>query len=436
MNSFRSALGTLTCGLLTVAACTDAPDPTQPGTDPEPAAPEQVAGDASFDANALAQDIPGFGGFFIDANGVATVRLIDPDQRAAAERILGPRLRSLDAGPSLRIIKADYTAAQLNTWVQQAVPEVLGLPGVVLVDNDEERNRLLVGVKTRTAEPAVRGAMARIGVQRDAVIVEEMGPIVEAASLRDQVRPLLGGLQIGWIKTLFGIKMGKVCTLGFNAINPPSTRQSFITNSHCTQTRASTSSPTKFFQPNAPLVSSSLVPIGTEVEDRPFWSLWLLPLTACPAMRRCRWSDAARVNYNSGLVPRRGRLARTSESGSRTIVGEWTITEEDGSPVVGVTFHKVGRTTGWSSGRVTNTCAFAPVEDTTIILMCQDIVKAKVDGGDSGSPVFSRSFVNPSSTNVKLRGILWGSQIRDGATHFVMSSIKMIEREMGPLTTH
>jgi hypothetical protein len=412
----RMARTTLASTLVALAACGDAREPTHPDTDPSPDSPPQQAQDTSFDSDPLAQAIPGFGGFFIDARGVPTVRLTSLEARATAERVLQPSLRSLDMGPALQVIKADYTAKQLDAWVRLASPEVLALRGVVFVDNNEELNRVTVGVETRAAESAVRAIMTRLGIQREAVIVQQAGPIVEAVTLRDRVRPVVGGLQIFWTRGTSAF----VCTLGFNAFNPPSTQRGFITNSHCTRARGNVASPTPYFQAVSP------DRIGTEIEDPPFFTS-----SGCPAGRQCRFSDAARANYNT-TTSQLGRIARTTGPGSLTIAGRWTITGE-GQPTMGMRLHKVGRTTGWSFGAVTITCANVNVSGSNITMICQDVVRANVAGGDSGSPVFRRN--SSTGFNVTLRGILWGETLIGGNVHFVMSRMQMIERELGALTT-
>jgi hypothetical protein len=108
-------------------------------------------------------------------------------------------------------------------------------------------------------------------------------------------------------------------------------------------------------------------------------------------------------------------------------VGDFTITAE-GSAAAGQTVNKVGRTTGWSQGRVTNTCVDTNLSGTSITELCQNFVTATVGSGDSGSPVF----VIGGGTNVTLVGILWGGS---GSSTFVYSPITNVEQELGALTT-
>jgi hypothetical protein len=408
----------LALSLLAAAACSDTSNPTQPGTRPEPGPSQPPAPDADFSSSALARAIPGLGGFYIDANGVATVRLTDLAGRAAADRVLRPQLKALGAGPELKVIKADYTAQQLEAWFQRASPQLLALRGVVFVDNDEQQNRVTVGVESRAVGSSVRSVLRRLGIQSEAVRVEEVGPVYQAITLQDRVRPVVGGLQIHWFRGTSGF----LCSLGFNALNAGDARRSFLTNSHCTRVQGSVTPPltnySQHLSPNA---------IGTEVEDPRFFTGGV-----CPAFRRCRRSDAARAVYNSSTSAAFRTIARTSGAGSIAIVGSWVITAES-NPIVGQVLNKVGRTTGWSFGRVTRTCVTVNVSGTNITLICQDIVHANVGAGDSGSPVFRR--LTSTGTDVALNGLLWGGTTIRGVTHFVMSHISLIEAELGALAT-
>lgn len=101
---------------------------------------------------------------------------------------------------------------------------------------------------------------------------------------------------------------------------------------------------------------------------------------------------------------------------------------------MGETANKVGRTTGWTYGPVIETCINSIVlgAEKPIIQLCQTRVRAGVDGGDSGSPVFRPQGNSGRST---LLGILWGGSV-SGEVTFVFSPMFNIERELGLLATH
>jgi hypothetical protein len=230
------------------------------------------------------------------------------------------------------------------------------------------------------------------------------------ATLRSKLRPVVGGLQINF--------PGFLCSIGFNALR--NGQRSFITASHCTNTQGGVEA-TPYFQPTQ---QAAPVKIATEVSD-PGYSH---NKTGCPAGFRCRFSDASRAAYASIATSNLGRIAKTTgpNNNSITIQGSFSVTAE-GKALVGQTVGKVGRTTGWTTGKVTNTCVNVGVDGTDIAQLCQTIVQARVGPGDSGSPVFK------GSSNVTLVGILWGGN--DTGTQFVYSPIANVERELGALTT-
>jgi hypothetical protein len=397
--------------VLLASACSDTTQPTSP-SDP-PAGLEPISGlQQPDDPVALARQVPGFGGFFFDAEGVPTIYLKEASRRGTAERALQPyfSVRGLKAS-ALRVRRADFDWASLERWQGQASMQALSMRGAVYVDADEANNRVKIGVERGTSGVQVRAAIVRLGVPASAVLVEEVEPVKYAATLQDRIRPVPGGVQINF--------PGFLCTLGFNATR--SGQRSFITNSHCTTIQGGTEG-TPYWQPTQ---TAAPAQIGTEVADPRYRRS-----NGCPLLRRCRRSDAARAAYASGTASQLGRIARTTgaNNGSLTISGRFSITAE-GNPVVGQTVNKVGRTTGWTRGAITNTCVNVNVSGSNITQLCQSIVSAGVGGGDSGSPVFRQQ---GGGNNVTLLGILWGGS---GSNIFVFSPISNIESELGALTT-
>jgi hypothetical protein len=392
------------------SACQDQSQPTGPTAPSAEPGLRQAPQGPPDDPIALGRAVPGFGGFYFDSTSAPTVYLRDPSRRGEVAAALAPFFQAEGVNPSqLRVLRGDFDYNTLDQWFAKVSPAALAVPGAVFADLDEASNRLRVGVEHAAAEAAVRSAIARLGVSAEAVIVEQTEPIRPEATLRDKVRPVLAGLQINF--TQF------ICTLGFNATK--SGQNSFVTASHCT-TKRSVVDGTKYYQP---LASTSGSFIGTEVADPAFFTGG-----ACPSGRKCRYSDAARAAYASGVGFTLGRIEKTSavNTGTVTIAGYFSITSEGGGSV-GNTANKVGRTTGWSKGTLTNTCVNTNVSGTNITMLCQNWVQAKVGAGDSGSPVFI------GTSSVKLAGILWGGN--SSGTTFVYSTISRIEQELGSLTT-
>jgi len=409
----RMPLQAFTAGvLLLAAACSDQNEPVAPSDQPEPSPLQSASQGTQIDPNSLGRAVRGFGGFYFDAQGAPIVYLKNAAELGAAIGALSPFLRAHGLDPSrVRTRKGDFDWSALERWQALATVEALAVPGAVFVDADEASNRVRIGVEHGTAAGRVRMLVARLGIPDAAVIVQETAPVELAATLRDRVRPIVGGLQIHFSFFL--------CTLGFNA-KTGANENSFITASHCTDTQGGVES-TAYWQP---VVTVDPQQIATEVADPGYFTG-----APCPFGRRCRYSDASRASYdvNSFTDFSLGNIAKTQRAGSITITGSYTITAE-GSAVAGQRVNKVGRTTGWSRGRVTNVCVNTNVSGSDITQLCQNFVSATVGAGDSGSPVFAIT----SGDNVALVGILWGGS---GSRLYVFSPLSQIEQELGALTT-
>jgi hypothetical protein len=367
--------------------------------------------------------IPGFGGLFYDAEGYPNVYLTDPRAKVA----LG-RLKSLG---DVRVLRGDYEFERLVEWRKSLRP-ALGEPGVVFLDADEARNRVVIGIdETRPESLAGRDRLVAMmesrGVPREAVEIREVPPMREigleevrvprraaTASLQGVVRPVPGGVQIYFT--------GHLCTLGFNAQLNGS--YGFVTNSHCTERRG---------EIDGTLYSQSLPgdgPIASEVAD-PEYAVG----GDCPAGRKCRFSDSAFARYDSPRTGELGKLAKTSSKGStvgslviKPAGARFTIKSKGGA-AVGQLVNKVGRSSGWTYGTIAQTCVDVSSSATEFTIFCQHIVRAGSEGGDSGSPVFSIT----KRTTVKLLGILWAGGSSSSGPIYAFSPIESVEAELGTL---
>lgn len=303
---------------------------------------------------------------------------------------------------------------QIAALFNRAYPEVLAIPGAVYADHDEIANRIVIGVENAAVTRGVLNALSRQGVPSAAVTVKVTPPIYQLATLRDRFRPTQAGIQIHFSQY--------VCTLGFNVTH--SAGRSFITNSHCTARQGGTEG-TVYYQP---LSSTDATVIATEAAD-PTYNRG----GACPRGKKCRYSDASRALYSGAVASNRGDIAKTTgaNNGSLTVGGVFSITAQDNNTTsfpIGTVVNKVGRTSGWTQGPVTNTCVHTNVSGTNITQLCQTFVSAGVAGGDSGSPVFRIT----SGDNVTLVGILWGGSSTGNL--FVFSPLKQIQQELGAVT--
>ena len=315
--------------------------------------------------------------------------------------------------------RSSVAQARLEAIFQRTSPEVMALPGTVFADNDEVIGKVVYGVENQGAMNGVRQALARLGVDESDYEITLTQPIVMAATLRDDFNSKQGGIQIHFTRYL--------CTLGFNAT--VGGQPSFITNSHCTATQGGTEG-TVYYQP-----TSSVDPtvIATEVDD----PVYLKNGPGCPKGKKCRYSDASRAAYSSGVASSLGVIAKTTgpNNGSLTVNGSFSINGADTRTNFpeDIEVNKVGRTTGWTRGTVERSCVNTSVSGSTVYLFCQTFVTdpggATVVGpGDSGSPVFGAG-----SSSVTLLGVLWGGSSDNKL--FVFSPFAQIEQELGGTLT-
>lgn len=303
----------------------------------------------------------------------------------------------------------------LEAQHQRLLP-LFELAGVVYTDADERSGRLVVGVMDGDVEGLVRGRLRALGVASQSVDVVEAEPIFALATLRDRSPDVVGGLQIRFSQYL--------CSLGFIAIR--NDEWGFVTASHCS-TKQGAVDGTTYYQPLDQVQNDW---IGTEIADPAY-----LRGAGCPKGKKCRLSDS---NFSRGSGARQltlGAIARTTALGSLVIDGAnptFTITDK-GVASVDTPVDKVGRTTGWTRGTVTNTCVNTGVQGTSIVQLCQTFVSGSngtviVGSGDSGAPAFTSI-----NGNVYLVGGLWGGN--QSGTQFVYSPIANIEAELGALRT-
>ena len=118
------------------------------------------------------QQVPGFGGIFVDREGRLAVYLLDKSQigaaRAAIEAVFG-----VDSVPAAgaRALQGQYVVSQLKAWSEKAAV-VLELTGVTAVDLDEARNRVAIGVDRKSRTRAVERALSAIAIPRQAVTIQ------------------------------------------------------------------------------------------------------------------------------------------------------------------------------------------------------------------------------------------------------------------------
>lgn len=371
----------------------------------------------------------GFGGWFIK-DGRINIYLVDPSRREAATAVLLPILKSWDIHSrgkpidlsDIRVRQGQYDFVQLKQWKERAV-EIAGLSGVVLLDADESRNRLVFKVENDLAANNVRAGLVRLDIPHEAAIVEQSGPIRFTQSLRERFRPTLGGQMV--------VPPGGPCALGFNTYRNRTAGYFFVTNSHCTNIPGGEEG-TPFYQ-NDPNNLADL--IGTEWLDPPYSGT----LPDCPLYRRCRYSDAALIQYSISTDSAAfAAIAKTEfsgiSSGSNILKfndSRFHIVGERLYPTMGQVLDRVGPENGWTFGEVSGTCVIGNSGETDLSYICQGVFDTVQLDGDSGSPVFELRGGN----DVHIAGVTWGIFSDINGTHTVFSRLDYIEAELGGLVT-
>jgi hypothetical protein len=462
MFSFRAAVPVVLVGAISLVgtACQDV-------VAPEISPDDRVAADRTTDpgaqqvggwsiahefARVAREEVPGFGGYYLDETGRVNIQLKNPGQRdralAALSRAFArDRAHGGRGGPDVanhRVIQARYDYIELKGWRDRA-RELFGMKGLHLLEIDDVRNRVRLIVDGEASRSSFRAQLAMLGIPAEAVIVEIGDPVVSetffelgeptitpqnmpvdgggsggggstaAKTLQDPYRPLVGGLEI-WYVGRNGLNYP--CTYGANVRENSYYALQFVTASHCSR-QSGIADGTPFTQGHFENEAS----IGYEREDPPFSGSPQASGTPCHAST-CRYSDMSVAVLQDNNY-KFGEIAKTSFShqydGSKVISGRFKITAQLwiplAPPAYGMQFDKVGAATGWTTGAVTNPCADVTVTRDGFLygFFCQTIVNAGAAGGDSGAPVFRRW----GSDDVTFYGILWGGT----ATTFTFSTV-------------
>lgn len=121
--------------------------------------------------------VPGFGGMFIDADGRLAIYLLDsaqlPEARSAINAVFGS---SRIPAAGMRALQGQYTVSKLKVWTERAGP-LLKMPGVMLVDLDEAKNRVTIGVDDASRTRDIERALSSLKVPREVVLIQLTDPI-------------------------------------------------------------------------------------------------------------------------------------------------------------------------------------------------------------------------------------------------------------------
>jgi hypothetical protein len=426
--------------LLGLAACTD--QPTSPGASggpvPGPGSRStnigsrsaiEHPGEAAFEQ--VSKTVPSFAGYYLEGDNLI-VAVTDSTRSQAAEGAVRQVLAaSLPAKAARRLAQpsvvgrhAQYTFLQLRDWRDQIEQGVFfALDDAASIDLDEVSNRVVIGLATGSRRAELEQWLARSVVPHEAVKIQIVGRTVPNTNLTDYLRPVMGGLAN--TATFNGaVQATPLCTFGFNGQYQGT--NVVVTNSHCTSTLfGNDATPTLFYQ--------NIVWPGDLVGNE-----WYDPPSFCVFPGTCgRYSDAAMIAYGAGVSFQLASIARPlSHSDTWGVAGSvvidasnphFNITGEQVYPVAGDFVDKVGYKTGWTRGRLNNTCVDVQATDGGW-RFCSDKAAYFTDHGDSGSPVFT----DPGDGNsITLVGINWGSD----PSQADFSPLGGIRRDFGFITT-
>lgn len=377
---------------------------------------ERPKREAEMHFHRISENIPGFGGFYINDHGDYVIVLTDDAPQGLARSLAAQEIRrqkhNIDS-ESIIIKEGQFGFSDLATWRELVSGFVLTNDDFSFVRSsyiDEEENRIIVGIaESKFSEINIDNVkkfiVGVLSIPLEAVIFREtVTPALLSwtGSLYSTTRPLIGGLGI------HKGAAGGACTMGFVGILDG--HETFITNSHCTSTTFGLDN-TTFFQG---FTSSDNI-VGSEYKDSNtswcgMWPPW-------QSIYNCRMSDASAIKINSGIQANRGLIARTTfknntgGSGSTTINESnpvFSIAKSDDYIAQGTIVSKIGRETGWTEGKIIKTCVDKTYPGSEFwILKCQYAADFYADYGDSGSPVFRQIYSADGSEYISLYGIVY-----------------------------
>lgn len=436
-----AALGVLltACGEPLAEGATTSTVSGSPGAlRPLKASPELLSG---FDKQMylLAQQIPGFGGLYLERDGATRILLVDgvlASQRAAASAtasawLAGSARRST---PTVLVGIAQYPISALLDW-RVTARQLLSRPGVVGVGVDYARNQLRIEVLGPSEGSEARQVLVSLGIPVEAIEVEITEPPIPTATLTSKVRPILGGTRIQW---RYGSATTS-CTLGIpwtqNGVN------GFLTASHCSD-RVLSLDAEKYYQST---YSGDL--IGTENKIGTTFTSVQNP--SCPVGAVCKYADVAFATWSSAsLKPSTADIALTTpvgvggnSIGGQTIDRRLVIDSYSGA-MPQEYLYKTGVSTGTTGGWTYDVCKDVTLQYTgnadapTIVLLCQSEVIAGDYPGDSGAPVFSyyADASQPDGFYTSFRGIAYAARlcgtVPNTCERFIFTDVQDIQLQL------
>jgi hypothetical protein len=361
------------------------------------------------DFRRLSASYPEFAGYHFDENlaFVVSITTFAPSEglRATVDSIYERHAATLGLTAGVRVRQVQFSFAQLEAWRAEVWPVVARIDGVYFIDLDELENSIVLGVDPNDVdlvhavlESDPRTRTLPVGAVRihPASPLDRSGGVIDATAthpashhtLNSDQLPVQAGFRIEWPGSLG-------CSIGWVNYDFHNSRGALVGASHCSRLEGVIDT-TMYFQAT---VASGTV-IGYEVDEAYEW--------LCNGTDRCHYGDVNVIALLPGISFDQDQVGRPAQGGGTTIyhaIPTYTMIEQWQWSVVGMPVSKVGRTTGYTNGTVTNTCVHYK-GGTDWWSMCLDAGSHTVEGGDSGSPVFT--LLNAISSTGRMAGITSG----------------------------
>ncbi|MGQ0560386.1 MAG: hypothetical protein ACT443_00775 [Gemmatimonadota bacterium] len=259
-KSAAYVLTSLLTVLLLAACTTDEPTTSEPVRMLTLQSNTGPRDDVDEDFESINALVPGFGGLTLTSSGAVRLYLKRGSDRELATTIAASYLSQIRPKQFAGGIKPEFATAEFE-WSdllasKRAAVDLLNDPEVVFLDADESRNRVVIAVASDAAEANARAYLQGRSISIAPYVFLRAQPLRPLVILKDSVRPLRGGLALGWQSGF----TGSSCTLGSSAFpSPANGNVYFVTNSHCSLVRGQVEA--SYYQP----IGSQYV--GLEVSD-------------------------------------------------------------------------------------------------------------------------------------------------------------------------
>ncbi len=398
----------------------------------------------------IGNEIEGFAGYYFNEDGSIEILIkeefydehISKSTDHMLEKIsridskIVSELKAKTGRTNITYRKADFSFKELNSWRNHIRKKALSIEGISMLDIDETRNRITIGMVPSAIDSAkIFHFLATLNIPKKAIeIVQREIPELISQSMDECIQPFpveerqppdcefpepVGGgsgggggsnirlngtfsTYVGGIQVANGV--GKACTLGLNVSWSNDSRKGFVTASHCTEMMAELDRG-DFYQ-----YSMNFAHVGEEVVDRAAFDRFHDGIVSCPEEHDdqevvCRYSDAALVEYSSSSFAKGelGYIAMPVSLNSNYLAGPsdiygYELMDVASWPYKNMNVHMVGKNSGLQTGKVTRSCTdtFSSDELTGQLYYFICVAEADYDSeeGDSGAPVITNSYTD------------------------------------------